>query len=662
MSAATTRYGRHLWQLLPQHVRTRDAETEFELLALLDAIGGELDRLRGTLDQRLAEVAPGASHPVHQLHPTDPTRSPQEWLLPYMAALLDVRLQAPGAAGKQEEVQRAVRWRQGKGTLHVAEDAAEQVLLEDRAHPDGRTVEREAELLEGRTVVAVTPRVDLQLLPETSHTDTPALPADGSWRGRPRLAAQHPALPTVTPVVSGPGRAVTADPLHPQARRRELPGGGPDVVWRHRDRRAAPCFPWSHEDVAVRTPDVRLPARRAGWHHPKTVVALVAPPAGFFDPTDPSPAGVQDPATAGHPLAEDPDPVLTGADAAEPLEPLRETTYDSLTVEEGQLVAEQLHVRGDVTLTSDEPHRLTTVHVDGDVVAAGGPLHLADARVDGVVTLDTDGLHDLRGVVTTGVTCTDGQLLLGPARVDGPVEITAPGTHHLHDVVQTGDARVVLGPGVTLELHRCAVGAVEAAGPGAPADSRGDDLPAWAVRPEPVDETDVLLAVDTLLDEAVAAGRVTLDRSTVLGRLEVAVLRAADAILPPDDTSLTGDPADSCVRFSAVPADLHPDVRAYRVTTRRPVFWPLLDCAAWDATTPAGWGEPGCGVLHDHCPAAITTGAEDGGEMGAYHHRHHVRALAAVATKLRELLPVGITPIAVTDVRLVARPPQELQP
>jgi hypothetical protein len=61
------------------------------------------------------------------------------------------------------------------------------------------------------------------------------------------------------------------------------------------------------------------------------------------------------------------------------------------------------------------------------------------------------------------------------------------------------------------------------------------------------------------------------------------------------------------------------------------------------------WGKPGCGVLHPASPEAIGNGAEDGGEMGAFHHRGYVLAWQAVTRKLLDYLPVGMNAALIPD-------------
>ena len=65
------------------------------------------------------------------------------------------------------------------------------------------------------------------------------------------------------------------------------------------------------------------------------------------------------------------------------------------------------------------------------------------------------------------------------------------------------------------------------------------------------------------------------------------------------------------------------------------------------------WGKPGCGVLHPIAPKSIRNGAEDEGEMGAYHHRAYVLAWEAVAQKLKDYLPIGMSATLIPDETLL---------
>jgi hypothetical protein len=54
------------------------------------------------------------------------------------------------------------------------------------------------------------------------------------------------------------------------------------------------------------------------------------------------------------------------------------------------------------------------------------------------------------------------------------------------------------------------------------------------------------------------------------------------------------------------------------------------------------FGRPAYMQLSASCPAAITTGAEDGGEMGAFHLVQQAQRLANLRNALEEYLRVGL--------------------
>lgn len=243
--------GRELYALLPAVYRTRDEGGDLGLY--LDALGALLDRLRATLEQRLADAfaaGPPAAMPA------------QSWLLPYFADLLDVRLVSPQAAGRRGEVANAIRWRQRKGTVATLQEIAKTV---------GGF---EVEVQEGWRRVAVTPRIDLPILPAA------AFGLDEPNPQNPLVAARHPGLPVATVDLRLPSRAVQTNPGHLLAHTTLF--GGSEVTWRPWNPTGAPCFPDSFEDASRRTPDLRTPGPGRGAVHPRHLLLFVAPPTGFF--------------------------------------------------------------------------------------------------------------------------------------------------------------------------------------------------------------------------------------------------------------------------------------------------------------------------------------------------------------------------------------------
>ena len=175
----------------------------------------------------------------------------------------------------------------------------------------------------------------------------------------------------------------------------------------------------------------------------------------------------------------------------------------------------------------------------------------------------------------------------------------------------------------------------------------------------PDDKRVFLDARDCLFDEVnVTNGMVRLEYCTIKERLTCQHLQASDCILPDE----VNDLMDGCVRYSRVPQSLldqAPDALLRHrpsVTTDQPVFFGFKPCGVTDASPT--FGSPGYGVLHPATPPSICFGAEDNGEMGAYHHRRYCLQAAAVLDKLQDFLPLGIEAVLIPDARLLQRPPK----
>jgi hypothetical protein len=250
----STKFNDRLYQVVPAVYRNRDSG---DLKKYFQGSGLLLDQIYATLVQRLADNFPD--------NPVDGSPACQDWLIPYFADLLDVRLVSPSVKGRRDEVANAVRWRQGKGTLRILEEIAESV---------GRL---EAVLHEGWQRVAVTPRLDLPRIRATGFgypTDVPNTP--------PSLAARHPGLPAVTVDFRCPSAALASDTGVPGAQQATVDGD--THVWRQASYHGVPCYPNSYEDVSRRSVDIRCGDWRVGHYHPKRVLLHTVPPAGFFQP------------------------------------------------------------------------------------------------------------------------------------------------------------------------------------------------------------------------------------------------------------------------------------------------------------------------------------------------------------------------------------------
>ena len=129
--------------------------------------------------------------------------------------------------------------------------------------------------------------------------------------------------------------------------------------------------------------------------------------------------------------------------------------------------------------------------------------------------------------------------------------------------------------------------------------------------------------------------------STVLTFTIAWKLNASDCIFngqirkAPDIASL---PGKGCVRYSS----LVPDQKLGELTVYRHQF---LSAVFYTAE----YGTSGCGVLHPATEEAIRSGAQDGGEMGAFHHLYLAARADAVITKLKSYLPTGMKAVGIPD-------------
>mgnify|MGYP001103409534 CR=1 FL=1 len=267
MKSLDPELGKRLYELLPAVYRERDNSSRSEgrgddrydgdLGRYLAGFGVLLDRTYRTLEQRFADAFPDTP---------EEGRPPQDWVLPYLAQLLDARLVSPHAAGRRAEIANAVAWRQRKGTVAVIEDVAEKVG------------QLEVEVQEGWRRVARTARIGFPLL--SAHSLGYAHDPDPD---NPSQAAKHPGLPTATVDLRCPSTALEAEPGSPGARTTRFEGVS--QTWRQGSYHGVPCYPGSFDDVSPRTVDLRSPDWRVGHHHPRRVLLYTPPPAGFFPPS-----------------------------------------------------------------------------------------------------------------------------------------------------------------------------------------------------------------------------------------------------------------------------------------------------------------------------------------------------------------------------------------
>ena len=535
--------GKALYRHLPEEYRYRDpapAPGELgDLEALLHGPGAVLDALRETLEQAYAD---GFAEEIEG-------RGAQGWMLPYLAELLGTTLVAPDLDGtaslRRDELNEAVSWSKGKGTLRVADRAAD-VLTG-----------AEVVMVEGWQKVTTTPRLSL-----------PPFARSASGRATPDQ------FPVGLPDLRKLGRAVLdTDAIDPR-QKFNLPGPERTTVgWRVAEKGAAPCFPGAFSDDSRRLPDIRTTAPRPGrlGPAPRRVMAHVQPPEGFFH------ANVQTlPLTLDH-LA------------------------DFIRAERDATGARIDHITPDVL------RRFAGVSGDAARVSIRGGL-----------------TNDIQDIGDWPVTFTDINFTTAFA-VDEPSLI---------------------------RLERCA-------------------MPTLISEEAPADRPNAILR-DCLIGSVLGGnGFVEMEYCTVLGDAILRDLRASDCLIMGSviDEGCLG-PA-SCIRFSrlnAAPEGTECNYAAATTNTNATAFFaqrPLPSKGAREGADSCtvrapGFGETGAGVLDLGVSRAIAEGAEDGGELGCYHHLGHLARFSALRQKLIQQLPLGQDLELIHDPMLAVAPPKLL--
>jgi hypothetical protein len=731
--------GRTLYWLLPAIYRERDNNVfdavsgrilaAGDLALYLDASGILLDRIRATLEQRLADAFPDA--------PAEGDAC-QEWLIPYFARLLDVRLVAPDVAGQRAEVANAIAWRQRKGTLLCAEQIGEAIL------------QREVELQEGWQRVALTPRVGTALLPESVYGVQRHLRTDD-----PLDVARHPGLPVATVDLRCPSRAARTTRASPAVRTSRL--GGLQVPWMQANRSGAPTHPGGFDDVSRRTVDLRTPRWNAGHYHPRRLLVYATPPMGLFAPRAitlewqdalASPwlsvtynpenrhlhmqnrsslqvtvSGDADLLTALPPsilakLVADHEPesvplvtienlqfagqltlargrlrasgaVVASLDIGtnyytEPVLDATDCLFGTVSAPDGLVRFESCTVLA--TATCGQVGAANSIFAGSLTGTEGGQpplierIHHTRVPADLLAAAEAEGLavdHCTAEApvffVPAGAGVAPQAVVLSPAapgaicvgaedgaemgffhrgREGRPVHLPAgqsiSGISHdyeLKDIVFAG-ALAVLSGEKPLRLRRCAASSVSLAAP---------------AREQSPQAADQLIATGCLFGNLAAeAMAMQLEYCTVFGRTRYGRLHASDCIFAGtlERSPAGGGPEDDCIRFSCVPAEnLDEPLRGQRFascTSEPPVFIEP-DFARGAA------GDAGCGVLHPAVPQAVANGAEDGGEVGAYHASGYRLQDAALRDKLADHLPVGIEAVLVQDPQMNTMPPAAIE-
>jgi len=255
-----------LYDILPEYIRQQDkTEHTKKFLSAADQL---LDQLHDTLNQYYADNFPESVE--------GGTRKSQDWLLPYFADLLDVKMRAPTLAGRRQELNNAIRWRQRKGTLKATDEIAEAIG------------QFEYVVQEGWKRLAMTPRLNEPLLPESYFGLKGNIETEF-----PHGMNRHPTLPATTPDFRCGSKAVADTNQSPVSQVSTLQGQ--TIRWRQHYPHGIPCHHQridldgnfhsaSFDDVSLRTPDLRNANWRVGHIHPRNILLFTTKPAGFFQP------------------------------------------------------------------------------------------------------------------------------------------------------------------------------------------------------------------------------------------------------------------------------------------------------------------------------------------------------------------------------------------
>lgn len=596
-NAPVTDTGQLLWRLLPLVYRrndgrwgidpkrpTRELEDKGDLANLLDVWGDLLDGFRDVLAVRYADTSPLTCQP---------------WLIPYFADMLDVSLVSPEIEGQREEVARAVSWRQRKGTLSCAAEIAQEVgRYEREARMD--TVWRPlptVAIQEGYRRVITTARIDAPL-PTLRALGEPHRPDAAS----PIEAAKRPGLPagTVDFRYLSRAREVTSS----SAASQDTAFGAKGVRWRQEYTRGAPCFPDSYQDASVRTVDVRAPSWRHGHYHPRRLIVHAAAREGFFPRAQMSMAWPDLKALFDFCDTETDQPfVLREA----PQGRLRERRLTGFAGEDRLLLVERWTEANDGSLLRERVAGLAPIGDD------------AGRRTYRTERIGRGEFSFVAGVALTDRLTSQTSSVTGFGEAHPRLEFAVstllnsgwPARHvEIGSVACTGTVRV---RGVTLDVQQAAFAT----------------LNVQAVPDGPLDAPPVSLK-DCLIGTLLVNGRCRLEYCTILEQVRSGQLAASDCILADgsgfSELYLRYCNASWAEDLAVADKKLH----ARTISAVAPIF------------LNRDYGEPGCAVLHPASASALRRGAEDGGELGAYHHRHYALLEEAVITKLRDFMPVTV--------------------
>ncbi len=655
-----------------------------------------LDLLHATLEQQLADAGPLSS---------------QEWLLPYFAQLLSVDIRSPDEEGKHKEVANAVHWRQRKGTLKAVESITEAVgQFEAEIHEGWQRV-----VITPRIGMALPPvqsadtELDLQAEFPAAIAAHPILPAVTVDLRKPSRAVE--ALKT-NPAAKKTNFA--GQRLHWRQLNRHgapcFPNSFEDVSKRTVDLRDfnGRHGLYHHKKMLAFVPPpeglIPLPPLNVSWadHADSLFEHLIE--ETLID-------GIRVIRNATSRQI-----VITGtvALAARAYRIENLTFNDELTVANGgslildRVIAEKVSVP---SLLNEEPVINATDCLFSELTATGHVLldrctvrdtaflssvsatHCLFNAVSGIqvtgslkycgypiaapfsdsITIDkstTTAPAFFSGQSTLSARCVlkpdnadailfsplDGLELGGyhsgrsfPVTITGDftganaLTVSPDATYTLTDLIFSGPLEVNSG---AANLKRCACFDITV-NTGLMKDALNRAVPA-------------LSAIDSIFETVqVANGLARFEYCTVMNTLQCKQLQASDCLfIGAISGSPSPDPQASCIRYSRVPKAGTDSGRTNTTATPEFIRLTSADGLGGKELRIAEFGEAGYGVLDQHSPQTLRFGAEDGGEVGAHHHKYYSLKLEAVQDKLDEFLPVDMEAALMIDRRLWALPPE----
>jgi len=707
--------GRQLYQLLPEIYRTRDKQSDpltakeasYDLAKYLDAQGELLDLIHSTFEQLHKDTLPESS---------------QDWLLPYFAQLLGAKIISPDSAGKHAEISHAVSWRQRKGTLACVEEIAEAVgEMELEFHEGWQRVAITPTIGKPIIPASVwdnTLNLDMDVPTDViRHPDLPAAMLDlrrpcrsvealasnpaartsnfagikQSWRhanrhGVPCFPGSYDDVSRRTVDMRSYGN--TTNKYHPKRILAYTPAPTGffalkpvQMLWADiNDSLYEHLFEYKEESgvTVIRNKSSRIIEITNAASLPeiksyriegiKFIAGLTVASGSTLELNHVEAESVQlDTPSSTIPTVIAKDCLfgtlsvgsgITHLDSCTVLVQvfLREVDIINsliMSVSDADIAGKFQYSRIPSNIHSNKTNRivedctsdLPVFFTDNQTLAANAvlaPDTPASIYAGAIDAKEIGYFHN--GRINRAVT------IEGDFTGDDSLILPTTFSYTLSDVIFSGAVEIEAG---RLNLVRSAINQLTMS---------GEQL---------IDENDnyipALDATDCLFNEVhIPESLCRVEYCTVLVSTNSKYLQASDSIFIGDITDDNGGlPVTGCIRYSRIPEtfvapalNVHAN---YLGTNSReiPVFSKLNYCLEEVYTiNTAQFGEPGCGVLHPITDDAIRFGAEDGGEMGAFHHKYYTLKTEAMLEKMREFLPVGIEPVLVHDTRLLHVPPE----